>query len=117
MIQYIGGVIVNNKMVEMTLVQILELDKKGQNLKTRIQDTSRLREKELKKLFRKMEFDVMRSARKEAKKEYKAIVEEAESIEKEMIEDKNDEMESLKNVLDKKSESLINELFHNIFQI
>lgn len=35
MIQHIGGVIVNNKMVEMTLVQILELDKKGQNLKTR----------------------------------------------------------------------------------
>lgn len=59
----------------------------------------------------------MRSARKEAKKEYKAIVEEAESIEQKMIEDKNDEMRLLENILDKKSELLINELFHNIFQI
>jgi len=101
----------------MTLNQILELDNKGQNLKTRIHDTSRLREKELKKLFRKMEFDVMRSARKEAKKEYKAIIEEAESIEKEMIEDKKDEMRLLENILDNKSESLINELFNEIFDV
>ena len=107
----------NNKMVEMTLVQILELDKKGQNLKTRIQDTSRLREKELKKLFRKMEFDVMRSARKEAKKEYKAIIGEAEGIEQNMIDDKNNELEMLKNILGNKSESLVNELFDEIFGV
>ncbi len=90
---------------------------KGQNLKTRIHDTSRLREKELKKLFRKMEFDVMRSARKEAKKEYKAIVEEAESIEKEMIEDKNKEMKALEKVLSNKKEALVNELFGEMFDV
>ena len=65
----------NNKMVEMTLKRIMEIDNNGIKMRNKIDETAHVREKELKKLFRKMEFDVMRAARKEAKKEYNTILE------------------------------------------
>lgn len=111
----IGSDSVNNKMVEMTLKQILDIDKRAVEMQEKIEETSQAREKELKKLFRKMEFDVMRSARKEAKAKYKAILEEAAKVEKNMNEEKKVKIDQLQNLVDRHSDKLVEELFAEIF--
>jgi len=105
----------NNKMVEMTLNRIIEIDNIAIDIKTKIKDVEEIREKELRKLFKKMEFEVMHTARKEAKNKYDAVIEEAKDIEKKVNEDKDREEENLKKIIETCKEKLVEELFEELF--
>ncbi|MGB3365853.1 MAG: hypothetical protein WBA54_00040 [Acidaminobacteraceae bacterium] len=105
----------NSKMIEKTLNKIIEIDNTAIDLKTQIKDVEANHEKELKKLFRKMNFEIMHIARKEANNKYKVIIEEAESIEKKINEEKNIEEEKMKNLIETRREELVAKLFEELF--
>jgi len=105
----------NSKMVEITLNKIIEIDNIAIDIETKIKDVEVIHEKELKKLFRKMDFEVMNTARKEANNKYNIVIEEAENIEKKVNEEKNIEEEKIKKIIETRRDELVNKLFEELF--
>lgn len=108
-------VIMNNKLVETTLKQIIEIDKNAIAIKNKTKKIEEGYEKELKKLFREMEFEVMRTTRKEAKKKYDAVIGDAIAIEVQANNEKEIEEKNLGKIIETCKKDLVEELFRHIF--
>lgn len=72
----------NNRSVETYLRKMIEIDQEALSVEGRIKEVEETKQKELRKVKRDLEMDILKRARMEARKEQEAVIKEAKEQEK-----------------------------------
>ncbi len=72
----------NNRSVEMYLRKMIEIDQEALAVEGRIKEVEETKQKELRKVKRDMEMDILKRARMDARREQEAVLKEAKEQEK-----------------------------------
>jgi len=105
------------KMIEETLKKIIEIDNKSIEVESLAIKTEREKYDELKKLKKDMEFSIMKQARKDAKKKYDVILDQAKQEAKTIEENGDAECERLNQLLEEHKEEMVEKVFVRLFEV
>ncbi len=72
----------NNRSVEMYLRKMIEIDQEALAVEGKIREVEETKQKELRKIKRDLEMDILKRARMDARKEQEALMKEAKEQEK-----------------------------------
>lgn len=97
----------NNRSVEMYLRKMIEIDQEALAVEGRIKEVEETKQKELRKIKRDMEMDILKRARMEARKDQESLVKEAKELEKAIKQETETELAALNQVYTEAEDQLI----------
>lgn len=97
----------NNRSVEVYLRKMIEIDQEALAVEGRIKEVEDAKQKELRKIKRDMEMDILKRARMEARKEHEAVILEAKELEKKIIQETETELAGLQKVYKEAEDELL----------
>lgn len=97
----------NNRSVEVYLRKMIEIDQEALAVEGRIKEVEEAKQKELRKIRRDMEMDILKRARMEARKDHEAMMKEAKELEKKIIQETEAELAGLQKVYKEAEDELL----------
>ena len=103
------------KEIEYTLRKIIEIDNEATSTLEEIDVLKETRKKQLRKMYRDLEFEIMRKARKDAKAKHKEILAEANGVVDQLAVEADLESDKVRKIINDNKEKLAGELYKEIF--
>lgn len=97
----------NNRSVELYLRKMIEIDQEALAVEGRIKEVEDTKQKELRKIKRDMEMDILKRARMEARKDHEDMMKEAKEQEKKIIQETEAELAGLRDVYKEAEDELL----------
>lgn len=106
----------NKKLIEETLIQIVEMDHQAALKEKEILTIERDREATLRKVRRELEFEIMKTARKSAKLKVQELTQETECMIDAIERERLTEINGLTKMMTSKKAEIVDRLFEEIFK-